>query len=106
MLDHAQEASELVQTTSRSDLDHQRLLQLSLVRLLEIIGEAAQRVPEETRTRYPDVPWRQIISLRHRLIHGYDTIDFDILWEILTSDLPPLIAHLKHLLAQEKESHS
>lgn len=53
MLHAAQEANELVQTTTCSDLDHQRLLQLSVVRLLEIVGEAAQRVSDETRARSP-----------------------------------------------------
>ena len=71
------------------------------MRLLEIIGQAASRVPSEDRTRYPQVPWPQIISLRNRLIHGYDAVDLDILWQIMEHDLPPPIAALEIILGQE-----
>jgi uncharacterized protein with HEPN domain len=70
MLDYAKEATELIQGKVRSDLDSNRLLGLALVRLLEIIGEAANRVSPECRYRTPSIPWPQIISLRNRLIHG------------------------------------
>lgn len=94
MLTHAREAVDLTQGKTRTDLDSDRLLNLALVRLLEIIGEAANRVPKDEQALYPQIAWAQIISLRNRLIHGYDWIDFDILWQIVTQDLPPLIAVL------------
>lgn len=97
MLDHAREAVAMVAGTSRADLERDRQLNLALVRLLEIIGEAASQIPDETRLLCPQIPWVQIVSLRNRLIHGYDAVDFDILWEILKSDLPPLIAALEIL---------
>ncbi len=97
MLDSALEAAELVQGKFRSDLDTNRILSLALVRLLEIIGEAANRVTALTRQQYPDIPWFQIVSLRNRLIHGYDNVDLDILWKILTADLPQLIAQLEKI---------
>jgi uncharacterized protein with HEPN domain len=95
MLDGAQEAVELTRDKSRPDLDTDRVLSLALVRLLEIVGEAANRVTSVTRQQYADIPWSQIVSLRNRLIHGYDTINLDILWKILTDDLPALIDQLK-----------
>jgi len=58
------------------------------------VGEAANRVTNDTRQQHPDIPWTQIISLRNRLIHGYDAIDLDILWKILKEDLPVLIDRL------------
>jgi uncharacterized protein with HEPN domain len=97
MQDSAKEAVELIQGTSRSDLDTNRVLSLALVRLLEVLGEAANRVTTATRQENPNIPWSQIVSLRHRLIHGYDTINLDILWKILTDDLPPLIAQLEKI---------
>lgn len=69
------------------------------MRLLEIVGEAASRVPADERTKCPSIPWTQIVGLRNRLIHGYDSVDFDILWESLTQDLPPLIAELEGRLS-------
>jgi uncharacterized protein with HEPN domain len=100
MRDHAVEAVEMTRGRTRADLDTDRQLNLALVRLVEIVGEAAARVSNETRERYPDIPWSEIVSLRNRLIHGYDEVDFDILWEIIQSDLPLLICRLEEILDQ------
>ena len=86
----------------RADLDSDRLLNLALVRLLEIVGEAASRVPSDMRDLHTDIPWLQIVSLRNRLIHGYDSVDFDILWQIIIADLPPLLAVLEEIIATEE----
>ena len=72
MLTHAREAVSLSQGRSRADLDADRLLNLALVRLLEIVGEAANPVPTEVQSLYPDVPWPQLVGPRNRLIHSYD----------------------------------
>lgn len=89
----------------RADLDRDRLFNLALVRLLEIIGEAANRVPEENRSQIPGIPWPQIVSLRNRLIHGYDEVDFDILWRIVTHDLPQLIEVLDQHATGSQQSN-
>jgi uncharacterized protein with HEPN domain len=98
MLDHAREAVAMASGKTRRQLDTDRQLNLSLVRLLEIVGEAASRVPGEDRARHPDIPWAEIVGLRNRLIHGYDSVDFDILWQIVSNDLPPLIEALEKAL--------
>ena len=100
MLDRAREAREMARGRTRADLDTDRQLNLSLVRLLEIIGEAAARVPQAERDRFPRIPWADIVGLRNRLIHGYDVVNFDILWEIVQDDLPPLVAELERVLGQ------
>lgn len=100
MLDHAQEARDMIVGRSRADLDSNRMLNLALVRLLEVIGEASRRVPDEFRARFPDVPWRDTSDFRNRLIHGYDEIDFDTVWEIAKSDLSPLISQLEAIIAE------
>ena len=101
MLDHAREAVALTQGRSRADLNTDRVLSLALVRLLEIVGEAAHRVPVEVQDRYADIPWREIVGLRNRLIHGYGAIDLDIVWRIISADLPPLIEALEKAIALE-----
>ncbi len=101
MLDHAGEALEMARNKTRCELDTDRKLNLSLVRLMEIVGEAANRVSLEQRTRYPSIPWPEIISLRNRLIHGYDAVDFDVLWEIITEDLPKLVNELEKVIPPE-----
>jgi uncharacterized protein with HEPN domain len=98
MLDYAREAVALAEDRTRENLDYDRLVELALVRLLEIVGEAASRVPEEECARYPEIPWPQMVGLRNRLIHGYDAVDLDILWQIVKVDLPPLIAILETIV--------
>ncbi|HSF83415.1 MAG TPA: HepT-like ribonuclease domain-containing protein [Anaerolineales bacterium] len=101
ILTHAKEAVDICQGKSRADLDRNRLLNLALTRLIEIIGEAANRVPEDIQTQHPNLPWLQMIGARNRLIHGYDNVDFDILWAIINNDLPILIAQLEEILETE-----
>jgi len=99
MLDHAREVDHLAKKHTRADLDSDRLLGLAMLQLLLILGEAASRVSSVCRERHPDIPWGQIVAMRNRLIHGYDTIDFDILWKIITLDVPPLVATLETTVA-------
>lgn len=101
MLDYAVEAVEMLAGKNREDLRQDRMLQLALIRLVEIVGEAATRVSDESRNRYPSVPWRQAQIMRNRLIRGYDTIDLDILWDTIKHDLPPLIAELRRVLDEQ-----
>jgi uncharacterized protein with HEPN domain len=92
---------EITRSKSRQDLDHERLLNLALTRLLEMLGEAANRVPEDVRAQYPVLPWLQMVAARNRLIHGYDSVDFDILWAIIQNDLPVLITRLIEILGTD-----
>ena len=106
MLDHATEALEMTQGRSRADLDTDRMLNLSLVRLMEVVGEASRRVSQDFRSRYPNVPWRQTSDLRNRLIHVYDEINFDTLWEIIRDEVPPLIEQLEAILDEQGRLNS
>ena len=101
MLDYGQEALALTKGKQRADLELDRVLALTLTRLLEIVGEAANRVSQETQKQYPQIPWRQIVGLRHRLVHGYDAVDLDILWDIIEQDLPPLMIALKEIVEEK-----
>jgi uncharacterized protein with HEPN domain len=106
MLDHAKEAIILSKGKSSVELFEDRVLGLAIVRLMEIVGEAANRVPKEEQSRHPEIPWMQIIGLRNRLIHGYDAIDYDaidyeVLWHILNRDLPELVFSLEKALGKE-----
>jgi uncharacterized protein with HEPN domain len=98
MLDHSREAVAMTAGRSRADLDADRQFNLAMTRLMEIIGEAAARVTDETRDQLIEIPWPQIVAFRNRLIHGYDRVDFDILWQIVETDLPPLISKLEQAL--------
>lgn len=100
MLDHAREAVAMVQGKTRGDLDQDRKLNLSLVRLLEIVGEAANEFQKRNVAATRIYRGPEIVGLRNRLIHGYDEVDFDILWQIVKQDLPPLVKTLERILAE------
>jgi len=95
MLDHAGKASQIVGCCSHDELLKDQIKCWALVRLLEIVGEAAARVSDEFQSKYPNIPWSRIVGLRNRLIHGYDAVDMDILWKVLTEDMPKLIEALE-----------
>ena len=69
----------------------------AVVRNLEIIGEAANQIPMDIRERYKDIPWAQIVGLRHRLIHGYFVVDYDIVWNIISKEMPDLKIKIKEI---------
>ncbi len=78
------------------------MLALSLVKTIEIMGEAASKVSEDLRRDEPDIPWREIVAIRNRLIHGYFDINHDIVWQTVTKELPPLIAKLESILTRKE----
>lgn len=98
MLDAANEALTFIQGRIRADLDNDRMLVLSLIRELEIIGEAASKVSRETRSLSTAVPWQDITGMRNRLIHAYFDVDLDTVWSTVTRDLPVLKAELEKIL--------
>ncbi len=91
MLEQARLAIGAVEQKTRVDFESDRLLQAAAQRFLEVIGEAASRVSEPTRSLLPGVPWREIIAMRNRLIHGYSSVDNDIVWETIKADLPAIV---------------
>ena len=90
----ALEALEMVRDATREDLDTDRKLSLAVVRLLEIIGEAANGLSSEFKLSRTDLPWTGIIGMRNRLIHGYFDLNLDIVWQTIQEDLPFLLENL------------
>ena len=76
--------------TSKENLDNNQKLKDSIVRRLEIIGEAVKNIPDNFRKKYPEVPWKKIAGLRDIIIHTYFSLDLDITWDIIKKDLPDL----------------
>ena len=77
-----------------------RLVYDATLRNLELLGEAAARVPIAVRHDHPDVPWRMVVATRNRLIHGYLGIDVDTLWSIIETEVPLILPQLRKVLSQ------
>jgi uncharacterized protein with HEPN domain len=101
MLDYAQKAVRFCEGKTRDEFEQEELLQLAVVRVIELIGEAASRVANDVRNQFPTVPWQEIVGTRNRLIHGYDRVDLRIVWDTVQDDLPPLIETLRVSLGEE-----
>lgn len=98
MLDAAHKAMRAAQGRTRHDLDVNESLELSLMKAVEMIGEAAVHVGETTRRECPSIPWKKIIAMRNRLVHVYFNINRDILWQTVQEDLPRLIVQIEELV--------
>ena len=98
MLDAAQEALEFVSGRNREDLNTDRMLLRALIKDIEIIGEAANKVSEEYKNNTPNLPWQDIIDMRNRLIHVYFRINLNIVWQTVKDDLPFLIKELNEII--------
>jgi uncharacterized protein with HEPN domain len=88
-------------TLTRTRLDEDPTLQRAVVRSLEIIGEAAKRVPSAVREANPHVQWRSMARMRDRLVHDYFGVDLDIVWDVLQHKIPPLRDEVHRILAAD-----
>jgi len=70
----------------------------AVIRALEIVGEAAKKIPEEIKTQFPKIPWRQMAGMRDKLLHEYFGVDIRVVWRTVKEDLPRLKANLKPLI--------
>ena len=101
MQDAAKEAYSFAKKKSRRGLEENRMLVLAVLKDLEILGEAANKVSAETREKHKQIPWKEIIGMRNRLIHGYFDIDYEIVYKTINEDLPELIKTLKGILPKK-----
>jgi uncharacterized protein with HEPN domain len=101
MLLAARDACDFVTNVDETAFLTSRLHQNAVIRSLEVIGEAAGKVQPATRARHPEIPWHEIIGMRHRLVHGYSEVDLSIVWSVVTSRLAPLIGALEPLIPSE-----
>jgi uncharacterized protein with HEPN domain len=104
MLDAALEIQQYALSSTRDDLDDDRKLVHSIVRLLEIIGEAASQISKQLQNETPSILWPILIGMRNRLIHAYFSINLDVVWSTSTEDIPPLIEELNNILGDSKKS--
>jgi len=103
MLDAAKKAVRLAEERSREDLDDEDdALRDALVRLISVVGEAASKVSPATCSELAEIPWPDVVGMRHRLIHAYFDVDLDILWATVQYSLPDLVESLESALPAEE----
>ena len=98
MLDHALEVVGILEGVDLRQFQSDRLMNLAVVHLVEIIGEAANRVSADAQARHSGIPWLEIINMRNVIAHGYDIVDLEAVWKVGLEDLPPLISVLQEII--------
>ena len=101
MLDHAVEAVAFLGGAGLRQFESDRLTNLAVAHLVEIIGEAANRISAESQIRYAEIPWRDIVNMRNVIAHGDDVVDLEAVWKVVVEDLPPLIIALEDILNED-----
>lgn len=100
MRDYARDALEMIQGKRREDIKTDRTLRFALLHVACITGEAASHVSAEGKNKYPDIPWKPLVGMRNRLIHGYDVVDMSVLWGTVSDDFPRLVESLDAVLSR------
>ncbi len=98
MRDAAEKILAFTKGLSPADFHTDEKLQLAVIRLLEIVGEAGNGLSDEFKEQHPEIPWSQITATRNRLIHGYFDVDLNIVWKIISQDVPTLAQSLQALI--------
>jgi len=98
MLAAAEQAMDFSKGRDRTSLDSDLMYRRAVIHCIQEIGEAAVRVTEPTRDLVPELPWKQIVGMRHRLVHVYFATNLDMVWEVVSKDLSPLVTALARVL--------
>ncbi len=101
MLQAAREAVEFANGLSFAEFEQNRMVQLAILKAMEIVGEAASHVGTDAREAYSEIPWPEIVGMRNRLVHGYFNVNLKRVWETVQQDIPKLISQLERLAPPE-----
>jgi len=101
MLDMSTLAGNMIKGKSRKEYDEDVTLRLALAHLIQTIGEAARKVSVDFQKTHPEIPWSKIIGMRHKVVHDYLHVDYDILWDVVTENLPDVIRDLQKIISSD-----
>ncbi len=98
ILSSIQEIEEFIAGMTFEEFAQDRKTVNAVIRSLEVMGEAAKKIPSEIRSRHPEIPWKYIAGMRDKLIHEYHGVDLEIVWEVIEKEIPPLKPKFEKLL--------
>jgi len=97
-VDAMEKAEILLKGVTYDQFESNFRINFAVVRALEIVGEATKRLPMTLRDQYPNIPWKQMAGMRDRIIHGYDTVDLEIVWDVVKQDIPQIKPQIQQIL--------
>ena len=103
MLENANRAIQFTEGMNFESFSKDEKTIYAVIRAVEIIGEATRNIPEEIRTKYPEIPWRDASDMRNKLVHRYFGINLEVIWQTLSEDLPMLAAALQEIIRREEK---
>ena len=104
ILESVNDIGDFIHGIGLKEFGHDKKTLYAILRSLEVMGEAAKKIPESVQKRYPQIPWKKMMATRDKLIHGYFGIEISMIWEVVKNDLPPLKPYLEKMVrALEKE---
>lgn len=98
----AEDAQTFVKGLEYDGFLESRLHQNAVIRSIDVVGEAAGKVSLPFCEEHPEIPWREITGMRHRLIHGYAEVRLDVVWQVVSERLPALIIAIEPLIPNEE----
>jgi uncharacterized protein with HEPN domain len=98
ILDAMEKAEMLLEHASYDQFEADFRINFAVIRALEIVGEATKRLPEDLREQYAEIPWKSMAGMRDRIIHGYDNVDLEIVWDVVKKDVPRLKPKIRQIL--------
>jgi uncharacterized protein with HEPN domain len=103
MLDMCRKVSEKLAGKSRAEYDLDENLRMAITHIIQTIGEAARNVTEDYQKAHPWIPWIKVIGMRHKVVHDYMEVDYDIVWDVATVELPALEKPLAAMLSGDNK---
>jgi len=104
MLLAARQMMKMIADVNQDVFNQSEIHQLATMRLIQIIGEAARKVSDEARNQHPQIEWTKIIGMRNRLVHDYNNVDLNIVWNVISEEIPKLIPLLEAIVPPEDDT--
>jgi len=102
ILENVEKAQSFVEGMDGDDFLRDEKTIFAVIRALEVVGEAAKKIPDDIREKYQDIPWREMAGMRDKLIHDYFGVNLKLIWKTVQEDLPPLEPKLSQVIKEEE----